>query len=61
MKTIEENENFYFWEKISMPKKLKGGTLCDFSTSIVAKPKKMQGDPSGKKIFEKKSHSAEKK
>ena len=49
-----------------MPKKLKGGTLWDFPTSILSQNiKKMQGDPSRKKNFEKKfrkkmSRSAEK-
>ena len=43
-----------------MPKKLKGRTLCDFS-SIVAKLQKIEGGPFvGKKVFEKKSHSSEK-
>ena len=44
-------------------KKLKGGTLWDFSTSILSQniKKKCRGDPLGKKIFfEKKSRSAEK-
>ena len=60
---IEENKNFHFREKISQcRKKLKGGTLWDFSTSILSQNiKKMQGDPLGKKFFsEKKSRSAEK-
>ena len=50
---IEENKNFHFREKISQcRKKLKGGTLWDFSTSILSQNiKKMQGDPLGKKIF----------
>ena len=49
-----------------MPKKLKGGTLWDFPTSILSQNiKKMQGDPLRKKNFEKKirkkmSRSAEK-
>ena len=59
---IEENKNFHFREKISQcRKKLKGGTLWDFSTSILSQNiKKMQGDPLGKNFFEKKSRSAEK-
>ena len=58
-----ENKNFYFREKISQcRKKLKGGTLWDFSTSILSQNiKKMQGDPLGKIFFsKKKSRSAEK-
>ena len=44
-----------------MPKKPKGGTLRDFSTSILSQSiKKMQGDPLGNFFFEK-SRSAEKK
>ena len=44
-----------------MPKKLKGGTLWDFSTSILSQNiKKMQGDPLGKKIPKKMSRSADK-
>ena len=45
-----------------MPKNLKGGTLWDFSTSILSQNiKKMQGDPLGKNFFSKKnSRSAEK-
>ena len=39
-----------------MPKKLKGGTLWDFPTSILSQNiKKMQGDPLREKNFEKKS------
>ena len=60
---IEENKNFHFREKISQcQKKLKGGTLWDFSTSILSQNiKKMQGDPFGKIFFrKKKSRSAEK-
>ena len=42
---IEGNKNFYFWEKISQcRKKLKGGTLWNFPTSILSQNiKKMQG------------------
>ena len=49
-----------------MPKKLKGGTLWGFPTSILSQNiKKMQGGPFGEKIPEKKfrkrmSRSAEK-
>ena len=60
---IEENKNIHFREKISQcRKKLKGGTLWDFSTSILSQNiKKMQGGPLGK-IFssKKKSRSNEK-
>ena len=44
-----------------MPKKLKGETLWDFSTSILSKNiKKLKGGPFGeKKFFEKKSHRVE--
>ena len=50
---IEENKNFHFREKISQcRKKLKGGTLWDFSTSILSQNiKKMQGGPFGEKFF----------
>ena len=60
---IEENKNFHFREKISQcRKKLKGGTLWDFSTSILSQNiKKMQGGPFEEKKFRKKmSRSAEK-
>ena len=46
-----------------MPKKLKGGTLWDFSTSILSQNSKKtakRGYPLGKKFSEKKSRSAEK-
>ena len=50
---IEENKNFHFREKISQcRKKLKGGTLWDFSTSILSQNiKKMQGTLWGKFFF----------
>ena len=53
---------FYFREKISKPKKLKGGTLWDFPTSILSQNiKKMQGETLwGKKFRKKMSRSAEK-
>ena len=64
---IEEKNFFYFREKISQcRKKLKGGTLWDFPTSILSQNiKKMQGGPFEEKKFrkkssEKKSRSAEK-
>ena len=53
----EKLENFfYFREKISQcRKKLKGGTLWDFPTSILSQNiKKMQGGPFEEKKFEKK-------
>ena len=54
MKTIEE-KIFYFREKIShCRKKLKGGTLWDFPTSIVSQNiKKCRRDPLGKKLRKK--------
>ena len=43
-------------------KKLKGGTLWDFSTSIMSQnSQKIEGGPFGEKNFPKKSRSAEKK
>ena len=44
-----------------MPKKLKGGTIWDFSKSILSKKiKKLKVGPFGEKIFsKKKSHRAE--
>ena len=61
---IEENKNFQFREKISQcRKKLKGGTLWDFSTSILSQNiKKNAGGPFGEKFFfEKKSVAVPKK
>ena len=44
-----------------MPKKLKGRTHGDFSTAILLQnSKKLKGDPLVKKVFKKRSHSAEK-
>ena len=61
---IEENKNFHFREKISQcRKKLKGGTLWDFSTSILSQNIKTNagGILWGKIFFrKKKSRSAEK-
>ena len=53
---IEEKIFFYFREKISQcRKKLKGGTLWDFPTSILSQNiKKMQGGPFEEKKFRKK-------
>ena len=62
---IEENKNFHFREKnLTMPKKkLKGGTLWDFSTSILSQNiKKNAGGPFGEKFFfEKKVSQCRKK
>ena len=60
---IEENKNFHFREKISQcRKKLKVGTLWDFSTSILSQNiKKLQGGPFGEKIFQKKVSQCRKK
>ena len=45
-----------------MPKKLKGGTLWDFSTSILSQnSEKIEAGPFGEFFLEKKSHNAEKK
>ena len=45
------------WKKsLTMPKKLKGGTLWDFSTSILSENiKKLKGDPLVRIFFRKKS------
>ena len=43
-------EKFFFGKKSHNAKKMEGGTLWDFSTSILSQNiKKMQGDPSRKK------------
>ena len=62
MKKLKKTKIFIFGKKShNAEEKLKGGTLWDFSTSILSQNiKKMQGDPLGKKFFEKKSRSAEK-
>ena len=61
---IEENKNFHFREKISQcRKKLKGGTIWDFPTSILSQNiLKNAGGPFGEKFFfrKEKSRSAEK-
>ena len=52
----------FFFEKVSQcRKKLKGGTIWDFSKSILSKNiKKLKMGPFGEtKVFEKKSHRAE--
>ena len=60
---IEENKNFHFREKISKcRKKLKGGTLWVFLTSILSQNiKKMQGGPFVEFFFRKKSLAVPKK
>ena len=63
---IEEKKFLFSGENLTMPKKLKGGILWDFPTSILSQNiKKMQGDPlrkkNSKKIRKKMSRSAEKK
>ena len=57
---IEENKNFHFREKISQcQKKLKGGTLWDFSTSILSENiKKNAGGPFGENFFFRKKSPA---
>ena len=57
-----EGENFYFRKKISpCQKRLKGGTLWDFTTSILTQnSKKFKGTLWGKKFPKKKSRSAKK-
>ena len=62
MKKLKKTKIFIFGKNLNAEKKLKGGTLWDFSTSILSQNiKKMQGDPLGKKFFrKKKSRSAEK-
>ena len=56
MKKLKKKFFFYFREKISQcRKKLKGGTLWDFPTSILSQNiKKMQGGPFEEKKFRKK-------
>ena len=64
MKKLKKTKVFIFGKKDhNAEKKLKGGTLWDFLTSILSQNinKKMQGGPFGEKIFrKKKSRSAEK-
>ena len=61
----EKNKNFYFWKKnLTVPKKkLEGGTLWDFPTSILSQnSKKVEGgDPLKKKKFREKSLAVPKK
>ena len=61
---IEENKNFHFREKISQcRKKLKGGTLWDFLTSILSQniKKNAKGGPFGENFFFRKSLAVPKK
>ena len=62
MKKLKKTKIFIFGKKISQcRKKLKGGILWDFSTSILSQNiKKCRGDPLGKFFSKKKSRSAEK-
>ena len=66
MKKLKKKFFLFLGKNLTMPKKLKGGTLWDFPTSILSQNiKKMQGDPlreknSEKKIRKKLSRSAEK-
>ena len=66
MKKLKKKIFLFSGKNLTMPKKLKGGTLWDFPTSILSQNiKKMQGDPLREKNFEKKirkkmSRSAEK-
>ena len=63
MKKLKKKNFFYFREKISQcRKKLKGGTLWDFPTSILSQNiKKLQGGPFEEKKFEKKYLAVPKK
>ena len=48
-------KNLFSEKNLTMPKKLKGGTLWDFSTSILSQnSKKIEGGPFGGKKFRKK-------
>ena len=62
MKKLKKTKIFVFGKKShSAEKKLKGGTLWDFPTSILSQTaKKLKGGPLGKKFSEKKSRSDEK-
>ena len=63
MKKLKKTKILIFGKKShNAEKKLKGGTLWDFSTSILSQNiKKMQGGPFGEKFFEKKSLAVPKK
>ena len=63
MKKLKKTKIFIFGKKShNAEKKLKGGTLWDFSTSILSQNiKKMQGGPFGEIFFSKKSLAVPKK
>ena len=63
MKKLKKTKIFIFGKKShNAEKKLKGGTLWDFSTSILSQNiKKMQGGPFGENFFSKKSFAVPKK
>ena len=59
---IEENKNFYFRKKITVPKKTeRGGPLGFSNIQSVAKQQKNEGGPFGEKNFRKKSLAVPKK
>ena len=59
---IEGGRDFIFGNSLTMPKKLKGGTVWDFSTSIRSQnSKKVEGGPFGKTFFRKKVSQCRKK
>ena len=48
-------------KSLTMPEKLKGGTLCDFSTYILSQNiKKLKGGPFGESLFRKKVSQCQK-
>ena len=63
MKKLKKTKIFIFGKKShNAEKKLKGGTLWDFPTSILSQNiKKMQGGPLGEKFFSQKSLAVPKK
>ena len=62
MKKLKKTKIFIFGKKSYNAEKLKGGTLWDFSTSILSQNiKKMQGGPFREKNFSKKSLAVPKK
>ena len=63
IKKLKEGKSFIFGKKShSAEKKLKGGTLWDFPTSILSQnSKKMKGGPFEEKKFRKKSLAVPKK
>ena len=52
MKKFPKNFLMRFLNSVTVPKNVKGGTLCDFLTSIVLQniKKKLKGGPFGEKI-----------